>query len=152
MTDVLHHVPDVGAFLGEAVRVLRPGGVVLMVEPWNTPFARVVWRRLHHEPFAPEAADWRFEPSGPLSGANTALPWMVFARDRARFEREFPQLDLVLVEPFMPFRYLVSGGISMRSLQPAWATVPWRFVEWMLSPAAPLLAMFARIELRRRPD
>jgi hypothetical protein len=39
----------------------------------------------------PDAADWSFPAVGPLSGANGALPWILFERDRARFEREFPQ-------------------------------------------------------------
>lgn len=150
MTDVLHHVPDVGAFLHEAERALRPGGAILMVEPWNTPFASLVWRHLHHEPFEPRAGRWQLEPGGPLSSANSALPWIVFARDRDRFEREFPALQVRAVEPFMPLRYLVSGGISMRSLQPGWASAAWRGIEALLSPWRHRLGMFAKIDVRRR--
>jgi SAM-dependent methyltransferase len=150
MTDVLHHVPDAGAFLGEATRVLRPGGALLMVEPWNTPLARLVWTHLHHEPFEPGAEGWSFPASGPLSGANTALPWMIFARDRDRFERTFPDLAVARIEPCMPFRYLLSGGVSLRSLQPGWTTRAWRAVEALFTPWMDQLGMFARVEVRRR--
>lgn len=150
MTDVLHHIPDVGRFFREAERTLRPGGAVLMIEPWNTALARFVWTRLHHEPFEPAAEHWEFPVSGPLSGANSALPWIVFARDRDRFAREFPALEVRKVEPFMPLRYLASGGVSMRALQPGWAAGAWRLIEAMLAPWRSSLAMFAKIDVRRR--
>lgn len=150
MTDVLHHIPDAAAFFCEASRTLMPGGAVLMVEPWNTWLARIVWRRLHHEPFEPNVAEWEFPSTGPLSGANTAIPWILFSRDRARFDREFPGLDVRAVVPTMPFRYLVSGGVSMRSLQPSWSFGLWRALEGLLGPFMSRLAMFAKIDVRRR--
>src|SRR4051812_34265251 len=80
MTDVMHHIPQVERFLAEASRVLMSGGRVLMVEPWVTPWSTFVYQHFHPEPFRPEAAQWEFPASGPLSGANGALPWMVFER------------------------------------------------------------------------
>src|SRR4051812_34430393 len=75
MTDVLHHIPDVRTFFTDAARCVRPGGVITMSEPWVTPFSRLIYTRLHHEPFRPDAPDWSFPSTGPLSGANGALPW-----------------------------------------------------------------------------
>lgn len=152
MTDVLHHLARVEAFLDEAVRALRPGGAVVMIEPWNTPFGRWVYRNLHPEPFRPEAPDWSFPASGPLSGANGALPWILLRRDRARFERRFPALRVDTIRPFMPVRYLLSGGVSLRSLMPGWSWAFWRGLETCLDPCRDLLAMFALIRLVRRDD
>ena len=148
-TDVLHHMPDVQQFFREACRCLRSGGKILMVEPWVTPWSRFVYRRLHHEPFLPEAAEWQFPSSGPLSAANGALPWIVFVRDRSRFEAEFPQLALERIRPLLPFRYLVSGGVGLRSLLPGFTERWWARLERALEPQMPRLAMFAFIALRR---
>ncbi|HZP85908.1 MAG TPA: class I SAM-dependent methyltransferase [Burkholderiales bacterium] len=147
MTDVFHHIPRPRAFLSEASRSLKPGGRIVMVEPWVTPWSRLVYRRFHHEPFLPEAPRWEFPASGPLSGANGALPWIIFERDRAAFEREFPFLRISVIRPFMPLAYLVSGGVSMRSLMPGVAYRLWRVLE----RAAPsrLTAMFAMIVVER---
>jgi ubiquinone/menaquinone biosynthesis C-methylase UbiE len=57
MTYVLHHLPGVERFFGEASRCLCKGGKILMIEPWVTPWSRFVYGRLHHEPFRPEVAD-----------------------------------------------------------------------------------------------
>ena len=59
-----------------------------MIEPWNNPWAKWVYQNLHHEPFDPNAG-WTLPASGPLSGANGALPWILFERDRKKFEQHF---------------------------------------------------------------
>lgn len=149
-TDVLHHIPDVRRFFAEAVRCLRPGGKILMIEPWVTPWSRFVYGHFHHEPFRPEARDWSFQPDGPLSGANGAIPWIIFVRDRERFESEFPELVIDEVKPFLPFRYLVSGGVGLRSLMPAFTHALWVRIEQALASKMDRLAMFAFISVRRR--
>lgn len=152
MTNVLHHVPDVAAFLGEAARCIRVGGVVVMIEPWVTPWSRFVYRHLHSEPFVPEAASWMLPAGGPMSVANGALPWIVFVRDRARFEREHPGWTVTCLRPFMPFRYLVSGGVSLRPLMPSITTPLWRLAERATAPWSSALGMFAFIILTRIHD
>ena len=150
MIDVFHHIPPPLRFFSEAARCVRPGGVVLMIEPWVSVWSQLVYTRLHHEPFQPEAKQWEFPNSGPLSGANGALPYIVFARDRIQFEREFPMWQIQRITPMMPFCYLVSGGVSMRSLMPGWTFKSWRAVENSLSPFINKLAMFACIVLQKQ--
>jgi SAM-dependent methyltransferase len=149
MLDVLHHIPDVRKFFHEAARCLSPGGAVIMIEPWVSSWSKFIYTRFHHEPFQIESADWSFPEQGPLSGANGALPWIVFERDRALFEAEFPELRIEKIQPMMPFRYLVSGGVSMRSLMPRAATPFWRVMEKSLEPWMRHWAMFALVMLRR---
>jgi len=148
MTNVFHHIPNVGLFLTEATRTLRPGGRVIMIEPWNTAWSRFVHKRFHHEPMVPDAETWQFPGSGPLSGANAALPWIVVERDRRKLEAEWPQLAVKEVRPFMPFRYLASGGVSMRALQPLWTFRLWKGLE-RGTGAEEKMAVFALIVLER---
>ena len=149
-TNVMHHMPDVCQFFTEASRCLRRGGKILMIEPWVTPWSRFVYTRFHHEPFCAEAADWTFPSTGPLSGANGAIPWIVFVRDRESFEVEFPEFEIEQIQPFLPFRYLLSGGVGMRSLMPGFTHSIWERVEQMLEPHMSKCGMFAFISLRKR--
>jgi len=149
MTNVLHHLRAPRRFFSEALSCVRPGGAIVSIEPWVSRWSRLIYARLHHEPFEPDASSWEFPSTGPLSGANGALPWILFERDRARFEREFPQWSIESVSPMMPFRYLLSGGISLRNLMPGWSSGFWSNVEKLMGPQARRMAMFARIVLRR---
>ena len=99
--------------------------------------------------FSPKPHRGNCQTAGPLSGANGALPWIIFARDRLKFEQEFPQWQIELIKPIMPFRYLLSGGVSLRGLAPGWSFGLWRHVENALGRWSNQLAMFAQIVLRR---
>jgi SAM-dependent methyltransferase len=144
MIDVLHHIPEVARFFREASRCIRSQGTILMIEPWNTPWSRWVYQRLHSEPFQPES-DWNIPNTGPLSGANGALPWILFERDHDRFADEFPEWRVESIELLMPLSYLLSGGVSLRAFAPGWAYRPIRWLESKLNQKK--WAMFALISL-----
>jgi SAM-dependent methyltransferase len=149
MINVLHHLPRPRQFFQEASRCVRTDGRLIMIEPWVTPWSRVIYRTLHHEPFLPESSTWEFDSEGPLSGANGALPWIVFGRDRARFEREFPMWEIQSIQPGMPFSYLISGGVSFRSFAPGAAYELVRILERIFTPWMNSVAMFANIVLNK---
>ena len=149
MVNVFHHISDVMAFMKEAARCTRIGGKMVMIEPWVTPWSNFVYRNFHHEPCNPSAVEWMIPEGGPLSVANSALPWIVFERDRGKLKEEVPEWELQQVNPFMPFRYLLSGGIARRSLMPYILYPFWEWMEKMLSPWNKYLGMFALIELKR---
>lgn len=149
MTNVLHHLAQPRRFFAEATRCVQAGGVVAMIEPWVSSWSRFVYTRLHHEPFDPECLSWELPTSGPLSGANDALPWIIFGRDRIKFAQEFPCWQIKLIRPIMPFRYLLSGGVSLRAFAPGWSFGLWREVENALDCWSNQLAMFAHIVLWR---
>lgn len=149
MTNVLHHMPCLEQFFAEASRCLRPGGKILMIEPWVTWWSRWVYTWFHHEPFDPSSLVWSFPSSGPLSGANGALPWIVLERDRDRFQAQMPNLLIDRIRPFMPFRYLVSGGLALRSMMPGFTHSAWAAFEEVLESQMSRLGMFAFISIRK---
>jgi SAM-dependent methyltransferase len=149
MTDVLHHLPQPRLFFTEAARCVRPGGVVSMIEPWNSLWSRFIYQNLHHEPFLPSVSQWEFVSKGPLSSANGALPWIIFSRDGNVFEREFPCWTIEKIKPFMPLLYLLSGGVSFRSFAPSWSFKFFSLLERALDPVMGTIGMFAHIVLRR---
>lgn len=149
MIDVLHHIPDVRAFFREAARCLKPGGRVVMIEPANTCWGRFIYTHFHHEGFDP-AARWEFQSQGPLSTANGALPWIVFHRDRRQFESEFPSLQIMNIRHHTPFRYLLSGGLTLRQLVPTWSYPVFKVLEFCLNPLSGSLGMFQTIILEKK--
>ena len=147
LVDALHHIPDPGAFFSEARRCVKSGGRCLMVEPWNTGWSRWIYNHLHHEPFDVNGV-WTIPITGPLSGANGALPWILFERDLEIFSMRFPEWRISGITPMMPLVYLLSGGVSLRSVFPAWSYPLFRRGETMFG-FEKKAAMFALIILDR---
>jgi SAM-dependent methyltransferase len=150
MIDVFHHISCPDIFLTQAANILMPGGHLIMIEPWVTVWSRIVYRYLHYEPFDPGVNDWRFQSGGPLTGANSAIPWIVFDRDREKFERLFPEWQVKSIILHSPFCYLLSGGVVFRSLLPG---ALYRFCRWFenwMQPLNHFLSMFATIVVRRK--
>jgi len=149
LLNVLHHLPDPAAFFHECARILKPGGRVCLIEPYVGPLSRRVVKPLHHEPWD-ESAAWSLQDTGPMTAANMAMPWIIFFRDRARYDSEFVQLPVSRIRLHTIAMYLLSGGVSMRSLLPGFLFGPTLAVERLLSPLAPSLATMMTVELVRR--
>jgi len=116
--DVLHHVATPSAFFAEAVRVLRPGGRIVLCEPYISPVSRFVYQRFH-----PEPVDMAADPLGAAVEdavaakdpfhSNQAIPTLLFGRNQGRdFVRMFPLLSVLRVERTAGLSYPASGGFS----------------------------------------
>lgn len=120
-TNVLHHISQIWKFFEEAERTLQHKGKLIFIEPWHTALSKPIYRYLHHEPFDVHAS-WEVKPGDPLDSANGALPWIIFFRDQIKFKKNYPSLTKISIKTFMPFSYLVSGGIERR-----WPLASWFF-------------------------
>lgn len=149
MIDTFHHIPDAELFLKEAERVLKKGGIITMIEPANSVWGRFIYKNFHHEPFEP-GAGWSIPASGPLSGANGALPWIVFERDVQLFHSSFPAFVIEEIKYHTPLRYLTSGGVSFKQLVPDFSYGFFSVMDKLLAKVWPQLSMFVTIRLKKK--
>ncbi len=149
MIDTFHHIPDAQQFLKEAERVLKSDGCIIMIEPANSFWGRFIYKKFHHEAFEPDAG-WTIPSSGPLSGANGALPWIVFERDVHLFQTAFPEFTIEEIKYHTPFRYLISGGFSLKQLAPDFTYNFFSGIDKLLASVWPQLSMFVTIRLKKK--
>lgn len=149
MIDVLHHIKKPRVFFAEARRCLKSGGKIVMIEPANTLWGRLIYKNFHHELFD-ISAGWEMEKTGPLSDANGAMAWIIFQRDRKLFESEFKSLKVSSISFHTPLRYLLSGGLTYRQLVPSFMYGFVNFLEICLRPFSKWLGMFETIVLEKQ--
>ncbi len=117
MLNTFHHIKNPKKALSEFSRCLKKRGKIIMIEPYNSPWSRFVYKNIHHENFDTNAT-WKVHGKGFLSDANGALPWIIFERDRSIFKKKFPELKLTTFKPHTPIRYLLSGGFTFPQILP----------------------------------
>jgi SAM-dependent methyltransferase len=146
-----HHFPHPDRFFDEVERVVAPGGGIVLLEPYFGPAANFLFRRMFRtETFDKDSASWDAEVSGPMTGANQALSYLVFFRDRATFEKKHPTLKIVHHELCSNYlKYLLSGGLNFRQLLPDSMSPAIGFLQWLMSPANPWLALHHVVVLRK---
>jgi len=120
MLNVFHHLADPDSFLREAFRCLRPGGLVVMIDPTNGWFARFIWR-FHHEVFYAGADYNRYVP-------NQALAWIIFVSQASSLPDRCPGLRIRKVERFSDLAYVASGGLRHTLPIPA---ITYPVFEWI---------------------
>jgi SAM-dependent methyltransferase len=122
--DMLHHLAAPLEFLRETARILAPGGRLILIEPWITPFSWFIFRFFHQERCDLSETPWTASNGNPTRGkpafdGNQAIPYLLFGRrHRARTLQALPEFKLAALEPFCLFAYLLSGGFSHTALLP----------------------------------
>jgi len=122
--DMLHHLAAPMTFLSEVSRILIPGGRLILVEPWITPFSYFIFRFLHQERCDLGETPWlssehRAIPEKMAFDGNQAIPYLLFGRKhRSSTLGSLPDLKVLALEPFCLFAYLLSGGFKPMNLLP----------------------------------
>jgi SAM-dependent methyltransferase len=149
--DVLHHLPDPGAFFAEAARVLAPGGRVVLVEPWITPLSWPVYRFFHQEDCRMTADPWQPFPPGAKDSfdGNATIPWQL-VRDTQPARWHALGLEPPRVQKIDAFAYLLTLGFRPGSLLPAAAAGPLAALDAHSGWLAPLCALRAEIRWDKR--
>lgn len=149
-----HHFPDPRLFFNELHRVLVPGGGCVLIEPYYGPFASIFWKHLFdHEDFDKTQTSWELDPNqmGANSGANQALSYIVFNRDRKVFEKTYPSLEIVYHRRIPNYlRRLASGGLNFKQLVPSWSQPLLKATEKVLRPVEHLFVLDQVIVLRKK--
>ncbi len=147
-----HHFPHPDRFFTELQRTLRIGGGAILIEPFHGPFAAFLYKRLFKsEGFDMHFPSWETPSTGPMNGANQALSYIVFVRDRQAFERKYPGLEIVHQEICGNYlRYLISGGLNFRQLLPDALIPVLKVVEKLLYPLRRVLALHHIVVIRRK--
>ncbi|NJL55601.1 class I SAM-dependent methyltransferase [bacterium] len=125
--DVLHHIENPCLFFAEALRVLRPKGRIIMMEPYISPVSWWVYNFLHPEPvdFAQDPlALTPPDPNRQPFDANQAFATILFERQATRFRRKYPNFSIRYCRRLSFFVYPLSGGFDKPSLIPLFCLKP----------------------------
>jgi SAM-dependent methyltransferase len=148
-----HHFPSPEKFFSEVMRVVPEGGGAIIIDPYFGPLSRFLYKRLFTcEGFETTSPNWEYLPD-PKGDAkpNQALSYLVFYRDRKKFQALFPQLEIVETHISSNFaRYLLSGGVNFRQLVPDWMSGVIRFVEKWSRPIHSLLGLHHVVVIRKK--
>jgi len=137
MLDVLHHLPNPLEFMNEAARVLRPGGRLVMIEPWITSLSYLLYRFLHHEDCC-----LRFDLKQPFKegknalDGNAAIPFKMIEH---LADCKMP-LKLIQRDIFIGLPYLATLGFKCSHAIPMALIKFAKGLEWLLRPFRPFAA------------
>lgn len=121
LLDVLHHLSAPAKFFQEAVRVLHPGGRIVLCEPYISPLSSLVYRLFHEEPVDMKVkplAEHGAQNKDPFE-SNQAIPTLLCRPDGQReLGWLFPELKLTHFERLAGLSYPLTGGFSRAPLLP----------------------------------
>jgi SAM-dependent methyltransferase len=150
--NVFHHLPDPDSFFLELQRTLTPGGGAILIEPYYGFVASFLFKRISKfEHFDKTQKEWGSKENSPMSGANQALSYIVFIRDREKFTKSYRNLEIAFTAPMNNYlRYLLSGGLNFIQLVPNYFIPPLKCLEKILTPFNKFLALHYVIVIRKK--
>lgn len=153
--DTLHHLANVRYFFDEALRVLQPGGRVIIMDPYISVCSWPVYYFLHPEPVDFDQDPLALSPMQPGRkpfDANQAVSTILFERSSWRFHELYPTLKKLRHRRLAFFAYPLSGGFDHPSLIPTWMIRPVLALERFLGVLSRHLAFRILVVLEKEPE
>ncbi|MDF0675365.1 MAG: methyltransferase domain-containing protein [Nitrospira sp.] len=151
--DSLHHIENVSLFFDEALRTLRIGGRVIVMDPYVSWVSWPIYRWLHQEPMDRTEDPLVLKPPRidrrPFD-ANQAVATILFERDQPRFQSRYPGFSVQHIRRLACVAYPLSGGFDHPSFLPEWLVTPILQLERTLERVGWLLAFRMLVVIERR--
>lgn len=145
---VMHHINDIKKLFEEMNYCLKKNGFIILIEPNKSIWATFVWKYLHHEGYDVKAG-WKNDFANP-DEANSAIPWIVFERDKKKFNKLFKNLKIIKKEYFSFLDYILTGGTGKLQLAPNFIINIFQYIEILLKPFhKKYTGLFVKIVLKK---
>jgi len=128
--DVLHHIERPTRFFGEAIRILKTGGRLILLEPAITKMSWLFYHFLHPEPVIlniDPLQEITPNPNRQAFDANQAIPELLFGKFYVQWQKRFQALTLKKKTYLSLWVYPLSGGFRK------WCLIPHFCVNFMLA-------------------
>lgn len=143
---VLHHIKNIDNFLREAVRTVKPNGLVVLIEPNWGPVSTVLHKYFHNEPYDKKQS---FESALYTNDTNQAVSYVLFKKYKKQFLQYMAQLSFLKTKKLSFLEYIMSGGFNCKLSAPASFMNFFRTIDNMLAPFMDILAIHQMIVLKR---
>ena len=121
-----HHISEKRKFFEQAAMALEPGGVIILLEPADTIFSRILYPRLFKvESYDTKASIESLRTEDPVKGANQAASFICFKRDQVEFMKglSFDLVKTLYLENWLSF--VLCGGTNFPTL------APYKLIRWL---------------------
>jgi SAM-dependent methyltransferase len=147
-----HHFPNPDLFFNELDRVLVKGCGCILIDPYYGTIAKRFYKKIFDtETFDMTQKEWVNESLGFMNGANQALSYIVFIRDKKKFEERYPNLEIIVQKPLNNYmRYVLSGGLNFRQILPSFFSPVIKFFEFIFMPFNFVFALHHIIVIRKK--
>ena len=151
--DSLHHIENVSLFFNEALRTLRVGGRIIVMDPYLSWASWPIYRWLHSEPINCTEDPLTLKPvqinRRPFD-ANQAVATILFERNQPRFQSRYPGFSIKHIRRLACIAYPLSGGFDHPSFLPEWLVPPILRLERTLERMGWLFAFRMLVVIERR--
>lgn len=124
----------------------------VLIDPYYGFTASRFYKKIFNsEVFDMDQKEWVNESLGFMNGANQALSYIVFQRDKKKWESMYPNLEIVLQKPLNNYlQYLFAGGLNFRQLLPSFFSPIIKFFEFIFIPIRSIFALHHIIVIRKK--